>query len=134
MLRSAVLADLPVLLAIRDRSGVDALSDPGLVAESDLSRLIAIGTVMVAEEAGSVAGFAAVDGDNIHLLVDTAQRSKGIGRALLTAACAAVCKAGHSTSILTLAAGSTAERHYRAAGWNEIGRSQSGGAVLKKPC
>jgi GNAT superfamily N-acetyltransferase len=134
MLRSAVLADLPVILAIRDRSGADALSDPTLVTDSGSSRLIAVGAVIVAEEAGSLAGFAAVDGDHIHLLVDTTQRSKGIGRALLTWARDAVCKAGHPASLLTLTPGSTAEHHYRAAGWVEVSRSQADGVVLKKPC
>jgi GNAT superfamily N-acetyltransferase len=87
----------------------------------------------VADEAGSSAGFAATDGDHIHLLVDTAQRSRGIGRALLAWACDAVREAGHAVAILTLAAGSTAERHYRAAGWVEVARSPAGGVVLKKP-
>jgi len=132
MLRPAVAADLPALAAIRDRAGADALSDPALITEADLSRLVAAGRVMVADEAGLIAGFAAADSDHIHLLVDTAQRSRGIGRNLLAWACDAVRQAGHAAAILTLAVGSTAERHYRAAGWVEIGRS-AGGAVLKKP-
>jgi GNAT superfamily N-acetyltransferase len=134
MLRPAVPADLPAQLAIRDRAGKDALSDPALVTEAHLRRLIAAGAAMVADEAGSLAGFAAIDGDHIHLLVDTAQRSKGIGRALLAWACGAAREAGHATAILTLAAESTAGRHYRAAGWVEIGRSPADGLVLKKPC
>jgi GNAT superfamily N-acetyltransferase len=134
MLRPAVSADLPALLAIRDRTGADALSDPALIKEVDLRRLIVAGAVMVADNAGSIAGFAAIDGDRIHLLVDTAQRSKGVGRTLLAWARDAVREAGHVAAIITLAAESTAERHYRAAGWVEIDRSPTGGVVLKKPC
>jgi GNAT superfamily N-acetyltransferase len=134
MLRPAAQADLPTLVAIRDRAGADALSDPALVTEADLHRLIAAGAVMVADETGSIVGFAGIDGDRIHLLVDTARRSKGIGRALLAWACAAVCEAGHNAATLTLAAENTAERHYHAVGWGEIGRSPAGGVVLKKPC
>jgi GNAT superfamily N-acetyltransferase len=134
MLRPAVSADLPAVLAIRNRAGADALSDPALIKETDLRRLIAAGAVMVADDGGTVAGFAVIDGDRIRLLVDTAQRSKGIGRALLAWACDAVREAGHTAATLTLAAENTTERHYRAAGWGEIGRSPSGGVVLKKPC
>jgi GNAT superfamily N-acetyltransferase len=133
-LRPAVPADLPALLAIRDCSGADALSDPALVTEIDLLRLIAAGAVMVAASGGTVAGFAAIDGDRIHLLVDGAQRSKGIGRALLGWACAAVSETGHAAAIVALAAESAAGHHYRAAGWAEIGPSPVGGTVLKKPC
>lgn len=134
MLRPAVPVDLPALLAIRDRAGADALSDPALITEAGLRRLIAAGTGTVAEEAGSPAGFAAIDGEHIHLLVDTARRNQGLGRALLDRACDAVRDAGFAAAVLTLAAESIAERHYRAAGWIQIGRSPAGGVVLKKPC
>ena len=133
MLRPAVPADLKLLLALRDGSGDDALSDPTLVTEAELRRLIAAGAVSVSEEDGTVAGFVAVADGAIQLLVDPAQRSKGIGRELLAAACAAVKEAGHISATLTLAPGGTAERHYRAAGWCEAGRTAAGGVVLKKP-
>jgi len=133
MRRPAAPADLPALLAIRDGSGADALSDPALATEDELRRLIAAGAVSLWEEDGWVAGFAATDGGAIHLLVDPARRSKGIGRELLAAACAAAKEAGHAVATLTLAAGGAAERHYRAAGWSEAGRAPSGGVVLKKP-
>jgi GNAT superfamily N-acetyltransferase len=133
MLRRAAPTDLPLLLAIREGSGVDALSDPALVAEASLRRLIAAGAVTVWDEEGAVAGFAVVDGAAIHLLVAAAQRNRGIGRALLDAACAGIKEAGHGVTTLTLAPGSTAERYYRAAGWNEAGRTPTGGIVLKKP-
>lgn len=134
MLRLAALADLPRLIAIRDASGDDALSEPRLVSEALLRRLIAVGTASVWQEGDAVAGFAAVDGDVIHLLVDTAQRNRGLGRALLAAACAAVKETGHQAAVVTLPACSfAAERHYRAAGWCGSGQSAIGGLILKKP-
>ncbi|HVH81219.1 MAG TPA: GNAT family N-acetyltransferase, partial [Stellaceae bacterium] len=116
-------------LALRDRSGADALSDPSLATEHLLHWLVP-GAVMVWEKE-AIAGFAAINGDKVYLLVDPAQRSKGIGRALLAWACNAIRDAGYGPPILTLAAGSTAERHYRAAGWREVGRTPTGGVILK---
>jgi len=132
MLRPAAAADLLPLLAICDRADADALSDPALVTEPLLRRLIAAGSVAVWDAAGHVLGFTAIDGGAIRLLVDPAHRSKGIGRELLAAACALIENAGHATAMLTLAPDSTAERHYRAAGWREEGRTPAGGLVLKK--
>ncbi len=132
MLRSAVLADLPVLLAIRDRSGPDALSDPRLVTEPDLRRWIAASAIVVSDEGGEVAGFAATEKGTLHLLVDATARGKGIGRDLLADACRAIEKGGHAAATLSLASRGTAERHYRAAGWIEAGRTATGGLVLKR--
>jgi GNAT superfamily N-acetyltransferase len=130
MLRPAVPADLTALLAIRDAAGPDALSDPALVTED---RLIAADAVTACDEAGRVVGFAATGGAAVHLLVDSGARGTGVGRELLAAACAAVKQAGHATATLTLAPGSTAEHHYRAAGWRRTGQTRAGGMVLKKP-
>lgn len=132
MLRSAEAADLARLVAIRDGAGEDALSDPALISDDMLRRLVAGGAATVWDDDG-VAGFASVDGGHIHLLVDSAQRSRGVGRALLAWACAAVKEAGHAAAVVMLAPGATAERHYRAAGWADAGRGASGAMVLKKP-
>jgi GNAT superfamily N-acetyltransferase len=132
MLRRAVAGDLPALLAIRDRSSADALSDPARANEGLLRRLIDSGTVVVWDDA-RVAGFAATDGAAIHLLVDSARRGGGIERALLDWARDAVRDAGHVAAVITLAPGSTAERHYRAAGWVEAGGDRTREVILKKP-
>lgn len=133
MLRLAVPADLPRLLAIRDASGADALSDPALIVETALARLILADAVAVWEESGGVEGFAALDSGAIHLLVDATARGKGIGRALLAAACARAEQAGLTVARLSISSGGGAARHYRAAGWIDAGPSPSGGLVLKKP-
>jgi GNAT superfamily N-acetyltransferase len=133
MLRPAVPTDLARLLAIRETSGADALSDPALVNGGELPGLIADGAVRVWDEAGAPVGFAAVNGAIIHLLVASAARGKGIGRALLADACSRTKEAGHAAATVSLAAGSTAAPHYRAAGWIEAGRSAAGGLILKKP-
>jgi len=133
MRRPADAPDLPALLALRDAAGSEVLSDPALISGEMLRRLIAADAVVAWDEAGMIAGFAAVDDDRVHLLVDAAQRSKGIGRHLLAWACEAVRAAGYATATLVLAPDSTAERHYRAAGWMEVGRSAAGGAILNLP-
>ena len=133
MQRPAVPADLERLLAIRDGAGADALSDPALIDDDDLARLIAAGAVAVWEEDGRVMGFSAAEGGAIHLLVDTACRGKGVGRALLEAACTMLKEAGCAVATLSVAICGSAKRHYRAAGWKEAGPSPTGGIVLKKP-
>ncbi|HEU0219143.1 MAG TPA: GNAT family N-acetyltransferase [Stellaceae bacterium] len=132
MLRPAIAADLPALVAIRDHSGADALSDPARVHEALLCRLIDSAAVVAWDDEG-VSGFAATDGAVVHLLVDSALRGGGIGRALLDWACAAVREAGHAAAIVTLTPGSTAERHYRAAGWVSIEAGAEGHRVFQKP-
>ncbi len=133
MLRPAEATDLPRLVAIRDGAGDDALSDPGLIEADDLRRLIASGAVTAWDDAGDIAGFAALDGGAIHLLVDAMQRSRGVGRALLARACDSLRQSGHAEAMVTLPRGSAAERHYLAAGWRVAGRNATGRTVLKKP-
>jgi GNAT superfamily N-acetyltransferase len=132
MLRPAVPADLARLRAIRDVAGVDALSDPALIADAELNRLIAAGAVTVWKEDARLVGFAALDGPAIHLLVDTTHRGKGVGRDLLADACARASEGGHAAAILALAPGSAAQHHYLAAGWTIVRREASGRLVLQK--
>lgn len=132
MLRRAAAADLPALLAIRDRSGTDALSDPARVDETLLRRLVDNGATIVWEDGEGIAGFAATDAAAIHLLVDTARRGGGIGRALLDWAMGAVRNAGHPAAVVTLPQRGTAERHYRASGWVTANDDTASELILKK--
>lgn len=133
MLRQATSADLTRLMEIRENAGPDALSDVGLVAVDSLSRLIAAGAVCAWDESGRAVGFAAADGPALHLLVDSEHRDRGIGRALLAAACARLKEAGYAAATLSLASGSSAGYHYRAAGWAVIAETVGGGVVMQKP-
>jgi len=132
MLRPAIPADLARLLQIRDAAGADAMSDPALLGAAELSGLIAAGRVTAWDD-GGIVGFAALDGDAIRLLVDTAARGRGVGRELLAASLARLKVAGHRAATLALAPGGTAERHYRAAGWRLAGVAEGGGRILQKP-
>src|ERR1700691_5946391 len=100
MLRPATPADIPRILEIRDRTGENPLSDPRVVNETDASRLIADGALWAWQEADAlVAGFAGCDrreGSIWALLVAPGHEGRGIGRALLRAACDALRAAGNS--------------------------------------
>ena len=137
MVRLARLADIPQLLEIRDGPGENGLTDPGPVSEADAVRFIANRTLWVwQEDDGAIAGFAGSDtdaGSIWALLVAPGHEGKGIGRALLATACDKLREAGHRSAWLTTAAGSRAERHYRAAGWIASGDNQKGKLLLQKP-
>jgi GNAT superfamily N-acetyltransferase len=136
MLRRAIAGDLPRLYGIRDSAAEDALSDPSVLTEPLLARLLEHGWVSVSEEPdGRIAGFAAADprdGRICALLVAPGHEGEGIGRALLAASCEALRTAGHRVATLSLPAGSRAERHYRAAGWTALGDDANGGRVFRK--
>lgn len=133
MLRPAVLADIPRLLAIRDAAGADALSDPALLDETELTRLAACGAVTVWEDGGQIVGFAATDSGTVHLLVESTARGRGVGRFLLRSATTAIWLAGHRAATVSLPPNSDAERYYRADGWIAAGPSAGGGTVFQKP-
>ncbi len=137
MIRRATRADLPRILAIRDSVGAARLSDPAVVTEAAAAGLIDGGALWVWQEADlPVAGFAAGDGRDGSiwaLLVAPGQEGRGIGRALLTAACATLRAAGHGVATLAVEPDSPAERHYRAAGWSAAGPRRAGPLVLQKP-
>jgi len=88
------------------------------------------------EPDSAIAGFAAGDprdGTVWALFVAPGQDGKGIGRALLKAACDSLRQAGYAVARLSTEPGSMGERHYRAAGWSVIGHSEKGELVFQKP-
>ncbi len=137
MIRGASSSDMPLLFAIRDSARENPLSDPAAVTERDTARLIEQGACWVWQQKdGTIAGFSAADlraGTVVALLVAPGHEGRGIGRALLGTACAALRAAGHRDATLRAEAGSRAERHYRAAGWIDAGTNGRGGLILRKP-
>jgi len=86
------------------------------------------------EEDGRILGFSAGDtrdGTIWALFVDPAHERRGIGRALLEAACESLRCAGHRTAMLTTEPGTRAEGFYRAAGWSAIGTSPKGELIFR---
>lgn len=136
MIRRATEADVPRIRYIRDSVGENILTDPSRVTAAGVAWFLANGPIWVWEEGGAVCGFSAGDSRNgwiWALFVAPGHEGKGIGRALLRAACDTLRSAGHATATLSTEAGTRAERHYRADGWSETGSSEAGEIVFQKP-
>lgn len=137
MVRLAIASDIPRIFEIRDGVRDNRLSDPNAVTETGAAWFIDNRALWVWQEAdGLVTGFAAGDvrdGSIWALLVASGHEGKGIGRALLKAACNALREAGHRIASLSTKPGTEAERHYRADGWKVTRTNQRGELVLQKP-
>lgn len=134
-IRLATLTDVPRLMEIREAVQENRLSDPSVVPASEYVAFIAHSGIFVWEEEGRILGFSSGDtrsGWVWALFVDPAHEGRGIGRALLPAACEALRRAGHSTLKLCTAPGTRAERFYLADGWRPTGRSRHGETILEK--
>jgi GNAT superfamily N-acetyltransferase len=110
------------------------LSDPSLVTDADYAWFEEHPGICVWEESGHILGFSAGDtrdGTIWALFVDPACERRGIGRALLAAACETLRCAGHRTAMLTTDSGTRAERFYRAAGWKIVGTSTRGELIFR---
>jgi GNAT superfamily N-acetyltransferase len=136
MLRRAAPADLPDILEIRDSVRENGFSDPSAVTASDSARLIDQAAYWVWQEPDRrIAGFSASDisdGTIVALFVAPGHEGKGIGRALLKAACGTLRTAGHRAATLSTDPGTRAERHYRADGWSVIGTNAKGALIFQK--
>ncbi|HXC28837.1 MAG TPA: GNAT family N-acetyltransferase [Stellaceae bacterium] len=136
MLRRAVETDVPRIREIRDGVRENILSDPSRVTAADIAWFLNNGPIWVWQEPdGTVAGFSAGDprdGWIWALFVAPGCEGKGIGRALLKAACDRLLEAGHKVATLSAEPGTRAERHYRAAGWTATGFSERGEIVFQK--
>jgi GNAT superfamily N-acetyltransferase len=137
MIRLATPSDTPRILEIRDSVSDTRLSDPNAVSAAGAAWFIDNRALWVWQEADRlVTGFSAGDardGSIWALLVAPGHEGKGIGRALLKAACDALREAGHRAATLTIEPGTPAERHYRAAGWTVTGTNPKGGLIFQKP-
>jgi len=137
MIRLATYGDIPRIFEIRDSVSENLLSDPRLVAETDVVRFINNSALWVWQEAdGLITGFGGSDsrdGSIWALFVAPGHEGKGIGRGLLKTACDALREAGHPFAILTAAPGTQTERHYRGDGWTVTGTNSKGDLVFQKP-
>jgi GNAT superfamily N-acetyltransferase len=135
--RRATETDAGRIREIRDSVRENILSDPARVTPADIRWFLKNGPIWVwQEEDGTVAGFSAGDprdGWIWALFVAPGHEGKGIGRALLKAACDTLRAAGHTTAFLSTEAGTRAERHYRADGWIVTGTTERGELIFQKP-
>jgi ribosomal protein S18 acetylase RimI-like enzyme len=135
MIRLATLKDLTPILEICESKRHDNLSDLSAVTGASALRLIEAQALWVWQEpTGLVVGFSGADIDNGSiwaLAVAPDHDGKGIGRALLQVACEALRAAGRDAA--TINAPVDSARHYRAAGWSEVGPNTSGGLIFRKP-
>jgi GNAT superfamily N-acetyltransferase len=126
-IRAARAADIPRLVAIRSSVRENRLSSP--IAAADYEPYVAGGRCWVAEAAGAILGFAALDSGAASvwaLFVDPAAEGRGAGRRLLGALVADARRRALPELRLTTAQGSRAERLYGSAGWTEAAREPDG--------
>ena len=131
MIRRARPEDAPALAAVHVRAWRHAYAD--IVAVEDMptecwrrerwDALLAEGAeVHVFDQDGAVAGFAALDGNELRALyVDPPAQGAGVGSALLTAAVDALRAAGHREAYLwTFEANGLARAFYERHGWQLV--------------
>jgi len=98
--RQATEADIPEMMALRLSVRENQLFDPGQVTAEDCRRYVTRGHMWVWDEDGEILGISAgtVDTGWIWaLFVRPGHEGRGIGRALLAAACDALIMAGFRT-------------------------------------
>lgn len=135
MIRIAGRADLPRITEIRMAVRENVLSRPEKITAA-VEHLIDRDGFWVFEEAGEILGFSSADprdGSIFALFIDPAHEGRGIGRALLDAACASLARDGHAVACLTTGTGTRAERFYRLNGWTDVGRTDDGQLIFQKP-
>jgi GNAT superfamily N-acetyltransferase len=135
MIRPATVSDIPRLMEIRGSVRENRLSDPTRVTIADYEWHIAYGPIHIWEEKGFIAGLSASDprdGSIWGLFVDPAYEGRGIGQALIAAACRSVAEAGHAKAKLSTDAGTRAERFYLRNGWIAQGFTERGEVIFTK--
>jgi ribosomal protein S18 acetylase RimI-like enzyme len=134
-IRRAVHGDVPRIMSIRHAVLENRLSDPNSVTPADCIAFIDRSEIWVWVEDETILGFAAGDPSNgqiFALFVDPKHERRGIGRALLSLACATIRNAGHCVATLSTDPGTRAERFYRADGWMTTGVNSKGEIVFEK--
>jgi GNAT superfamily N-acetyltransferase len=135
MIRLATVADIPRLMEIRGSVRENRLADPGRVTLADYHWHIAHAPVHVWDDDGVIKGLSAGDprdGSIWGLFVDPAFEGRGIGQALIEAACRSVALAGHRAARLSTDPGTRAERFYLQNGWLPAGYTERGEVIFTK--
>ena len=128
-LRRATAADIDRLMALRAAVRENRLADPTAVTRADYAWFVGQRLVWVWAEGDSLHGFAAGDprdGWLWALFVAPEDEGRGIGRALLAAACADLAAAGWARATLSTDPGTRAARLYRRLGWQDEGLTAGG--------
>ena len=133
-IRTATLADVPAMHAVRRAVRENALGDSGRITEASYSPFVDAGSIWVAEgPRGRILGFAAVDQGDASiwaLFVDPSAEGAGVGRGLHDMTLVWARAAGLDHLRLTTAPGTRAERFYLRAGWVRAGTSSTGEAAF----
>src|SRR4051794_16264474 len=135
MIRQATLSDIPRLVEIRGAVRENRLSDPGRVTLADYEWQIINGPTYVWDDGGLIKGMSVGDprdGSIWALFVDPAFEGRGIGRALIRAACTSIAAAGHRIAKLSTDPGTRAERFYLRNGWRAQGYTERGEVIFVK--
>jgi GNAT superfamily N-acetyltransferase len=131
VIRAATEADARAIAEIEARAWRWAYSD--FIAPQDMRDpaareavwrdLIVTGEVRVFDQDGTIAGYAAIDGDQLAALyVDPAAQGAGVGSALLADALERLRRAGHARAWLYVyAANAHGRAFYERRGWAAVG-------------
>ena len=126
MVRPAILADIPQIMAVRHSVRENQLSDPGVISAEDCIDFLTIrGRGWVSEIEGQIVGFAIVDlkKHNVWALFIRPQYEKrGIGKQLQHTLLDWYFQQTHTTIWLSTSPGTRAEQFYRKSGWVETGK------------
>jgi len=124
--REATIADIPQMQIIRHLVKENTLSNPALVTDKDCEHYITVkGKGWVCEDADLIIGFAIVDlkDKNIWaLFVHPEFERKGIGKKLHDTMLNWYFNQTKEIVWLSTAPNTRAEKFYRKAGWNEVGK------------
>jgi GNAT superfamily N-acetyltransferase len=126
IVRPASNADIEAMHHVRLSVHENRLSDAGSITEEAYARFVEAGSAWVAELAGEVAGFAALDASAMTvwaLFVHPSAERCGIGTALHDRMISWACERKLPKLSLPTTPGTRAEAFYIAAGWQREGFS-----------
>ena len=128
-IRTACTADVPAMHHVRLSVRENRLSDGSRITEASYLPYVRDGHAWVAEVAGELLGFAALDLANRDvwaLFVKPGAEGMGAGSALHSRMIEAAQEAGIRTLTLRTSAGTRAEKFYRTSGWRHAGLPTDG--------